>query len=85
MFLTPQWLVLLKLERDILKKRQRTLRGSLCEVMSTAPLGDVEPLDMPFVWSALAKLQALQANPRWGPVIYKGSTVGLHKNPRSRL
>lgn len=26
-------------------------------VMATAPLGDVEPVEMPFVWSALAKLQ----------------------------
>ena len=33
-------------------------------VMATAPLGDVEPLEMPFVWSALAKLQTLQSNPR---------------------
>ncbi|SSY79773.1 Heparinase II/III-like protein [Alcaligenes faecalis subsp. faecalis] len=29
------------------------------DVMGTAPLGDVEPIDMPFVWSALSKLQDL--------------------------
>lgn len=34
------------------------------DVMCTAPLGDVEPVEMPFVWSALAKLQALQPNAR---------------------
>lgn len=28
-------------------------------VMGTAPLGDVEPVEMPFVWSALSKLQGL--------------------------
>jgi hypothetical protein len=33
-------------------------------VMATAPLGDVEPVDMPFVWSALAKLQVWRPNPR---------------------
>lgn len=34
------------------------------DVMGTAPLGDVEPVEMPFVWSALAKLQAWQPNAR---------------------
>lgn len=34
------------------------------DVMGTAPLGDVEPIEMPFVWSALSKLQLLQSNPR---------------------
>lgn len=29
------------------------------DVMATAPLGDVEPVEMPFVWSALSKLQGL--------------------------
>lgn len=29
------------------------------DVMGTAPLGDVEPVEMPFVWSALSKLQGL--------------------------
>lgn len=29
------------------------------DVMRTAPLGDVEPVEMPFVWSALSKLQGL--------------------------
>jgi hypothetical protein len=36
------------------------------DVMNTAPLGDVEPVEMPFVWSALAKLQVWQSNPRVG-------------------
>ncbi|MBK5941828.1 hypothetical protein [Halochromatium roseum] len=30
------------------------------DLMASAPLGDVEPVRMPFVWSALAKLHALQ-------------------------
>nr|WP_321302960.1 heparinase II/III family protein [Alcaligenes faecalis] len=30
------------------------------DVMNTAPLGDVEPYHMPFVWSAMAKLQAMK-------------------------
>lgn len=29
------------------------------DVMMTAPLGDVEPVEMPFVWSALSKLQGM--------------------------
>lgn len=33
-------------------------------VMDTAPLGDAEPVEMSFVWSALAKLQPLQPNAR---------------------
>lgn len=33
------------------------------DVVTSAPLGDVEPLEMPFVWSALAKLQAWLPNP----------------------
>ena len=30
------------------------------DLMASAPLGDVEPVQMPFVWSALAKLHVLQ-------------------------
>ena len=33
------------------------------DVLATAPLGDVEPVEMPFVWSALAKLQVWRSNP----------------------
>lgn len=33
------------------------------DVLVTAPLGDVEPVDMPFVWSALAKFQVWRRNP----------------------
>lgn len=33
------------------------------DVMNTAPLGDVEPYHMPFVWSAMAKLQAMKPDP----------------------
>lgn len=34
------------------------------DVMNSAPLGDVEPTHMPFVWSALTKLQAWLPNAR---------------------
>lgn len=37
--------------------RQAIDLGVPGDVMATAPLGDVEPIEMPFVWSALSKLQ----------------------------
>jgi len=46
------------------------------DVMETAPLGDVEHVEMPFVWSALAKLQNLQSNPR---VAWALSRCHLHR------
>ena len=39
--------------------RQAIDMGVPGDVMGTAPLGDVEPVEMPFVWSALSKLQRL--------------------------
>ncbi|QXR35672.1 heparinase II/III-family protein [Alcaligenes aquatilis] len=39
--------------------RQAIDLGVPGDVMGTAPLGDVEPLEMSFVWSALSKLQRL--------------------------
>lgn len=42
---------------------QAVLLSAPGDIMNTAPLGDVEPHDMPFIWSAIAKLYRLKPNP----------------------
>jgi hypothetical protein len=56
---------------------QATLLGAPGDVAETAPLGDVEPKQMAFVWSAVARLYAMTHNPTLGAMLARLSPSQL--------